>query len=216
MIRGMVVLGLTGSIGMGKSTAAAMLRSLGVPVYEADQTVHQVLGPRGAAVPAVKKAFPDAVRKGIVDRNALADRVFGDQEALARLEAIIHPFVRQAARQFLTLAALRREKVVVLDVPLLFETGWDARCDATIVMTAPHHLQEARVLSRPGMTRARLAAVRARQVPDGEKRRRADFVVPTGLSRRLTVRELARIVRLVRRARRTGRPIRSTGEGWTH
>ncbi len=203
MIRGMVVLGLTGSIGMGKSTAAAMLRGLGVPVYEADSIVHQVLGPGGAAVPAVEKAFPGVVREGGVDRDALAGIVFSDRQALARLEAIVHPFVRRTERRFLTLAALRREKLVVLDVPLLFETGWDAHCDATIVMTAPRYLQEARVLRRPGMTRARLAAVRARQVSDGEKRRRADFVVPTGLSRRLTLRELARIVRLVRRARWT-------------
>ncbi|WP_119460537.1 dephospho-CoA kinase [Rhodospirillaceae bacterium SYSU D60014] len=195
----MVILGLTGSIGMGKTTAAAMLRRCGIPVHDADATVHRLLGARGAAVAAVEASFPGVVRNGAVDRPALARRVFGDPVQLKRLEAILHPLVRRAERRFLARATAAQAPVVVLDVPLLFETGADRRCDATIVVSAPRFLQRARVLRRPDMTPDRLAAIEARQMPDAEKRRRADFVVRTGGDRRATLRALIRIVKVMRR-----------------
>lgn len=198
----MVILGLTGSIGMGKTTAANMLRRLGVPVHDADATVHRLMDRGGAAVPLVEAAFPGVVRDGAVDRAALGRRVFDDPEALRRLEAILHPLVRRTERRFLARSPAARVPIVVLDIPLLFETGAERRCDATIVVTAPRFVQRARVLRRPGMTAARLAAIEARQMPDAEKRRRADFIVRTGRDRRATLRALTRIVRLMRRGGR--------------
>jgi len=197
----MVILGLTGSIGMGKSTAAAMLRRLGVPVCDSDALVHQMTGPGGSAVAAVERAFPGATRDGAVDRKALGARVFADPAALKRLEAILHPMVRDAQRRFLRVAAARRARVVVLDVPLLYESGTDAMCDAVVALTCPRFLQEQRVLARPGMSRERLAGILARQMSDAEKRRRADFVVQTGLGRRLTLQRLGHIVTVLRRRR---------------
>ncbi len=197
----MIIIGLTGSIGMGKTTAAGMLRRLGVAVHDADAAVHRLLGPGGAAVDAVEAAFPGVVRRGAVDRARLAERVFGDRDALRRLEAILHPLVARERDLFLRRCARRRLRVVALDVPLLFETGGDAMCDATVLVTAPAFLQAMRVLRRPGMTNRRLAEIRARQMPEREKRRRADFVVRTGLGRGVTLRRLARIVTLLRRCR---------------
>ena len=205
MIRGVFVLGLTGSIGMGKSTAAALLRRLGVPVHDADRTVHRLLRPGGAGAAAVALAFPGALRDGALDREALAGLVFGDKAALRRLESIVHPLVRRAERRFLVRAAIGRRRVVVLDIPLLFETGGDNRCDATIVVTAPRSVQDARLRGRADMTPARLAAIRARQMPDEEKRRRADFIVDTSRGRGCTLHDLARIVRSARRGRRARR-----------
>lgn len=202
MFRGVFVLGLTGSIGMGKSTAAASLRRLGVPVHDADRTVHRLLRPGGAAAAAVADAFPGALRDGVIDRKALAGLVFGDKAALRRLERIIHPLVHRAERRFLVGAAIRRERVVVLEIPLLFEIGGDRRCDATIVVTAPRSVQEARLKRRGDMTSARIAAIRARQMPEEEKRRRADFILDTSRGRGCTLHDLARIVRLARRDRR--------------
>jgi len=199
----MVILGLTGSIGMGKSTAAAMLRDMGVPVYDSDAAVHALLGPGGTAVPDIETAFPGVVRDGAVDRQALGRQVFDDPAALRRLEAIVHPLVRRMEGRFLRRAAAARQSLVVLDIPLLFETGGDVRCDATAVVSAPAFLQRQRVLARPGMTEEKLAGVLARQMPDAEKRRRADFVVPTGLGRRITRTAFASIVASLRR--RTGR-----------
>ncbi len=197
----MVILGLTGSIGMGKSTAAAMFRASRVPVHDADAEVHRVLAPGGRAVVAVEAAFPGvAVAGGIdhaIDRVRLRERVFGDAEALARLEAIIHPMVAEARNRFLARHAARRATLVVLDIPLLFETGNDLYCDATLVVSAPRFMQRARVLSRPGMTPETLAGILARQMPDAEKRRRADFVVPSNLGRGVTLRRLEDIVRLL-------------------
>jgi len=203
----MIVLGLTGSIGMGKSTAAAMLRRLGVPVHDADAAVHALLGNRGAAVAAVGAVFSGVVVGSAVDRGKLGAQVFGDPAALARLEAILHPLVRRRAQRFLLQAARRREPLAVLDIPLLYETGAEAMCDAVAVVSAPAFLQRSRVLGRGGMTAARFAAILARQMPDAEKRRRADFVVETGLSHGATLRRLDGIVKLLRsrppRARRT-------------
>ncbi len=194
----MVILGLTGSIGMGKTTAAKIFRRLGVPVHDADAAVHRLLGPGGDAVAQVEAAFPGVVRQGAVDRQELGRRVFGDPAALARLEALLHPRVRRAALDFLKRHAQRRQKLVVLDIPLLFETGGDSLCDATVVVSAPRAVQESRVLSRPGMTRQRLRAILAQQMSDREKRRRADFVVRTGRGKHDTLRSVAAIVRLAR------------------
>lgn len=193
----MVILGLTGSIGMGKSTAAAALLRLGVPVHDADAAVHRLLEEDSATIAAIEAAFPGAVVRGSVDRNRLGREVFEDPVALRRLEAILHPRVQDSETRFLQRCARQRAALVVLDIPLLFETGADARCDAVLVVSAPAFLQEMRVLRRPGMTRARLAAIRERQLPDSEKRRRADFVIPTGLSKRVSLQALQRAVRKV-------------------
>jgi dephospho-CoA kinase len=195
------ILGLTGGVGMGKSTAAAMLRRMRVPVYDADAAVHRMMGKGGIAVAAVAAAFPGVVKDGAIDRAALGSRVFGDPGAMKRLEAIIHPLVRRDEDRFLAEMRRRRAKLVVMDVPLLFESGRDRRYDATIVVAAPEFLRRARVLARPGMTPARLAAIMAKQMPDIEKRRRADIVVPSGLGRALTWRRLRHAIeRLGRRA----------------
>lgn len=194
----MKILGLTGSVGMGKSTAAAMLRRLGVPVHDADAAVHRQMDEGGAAVAEVEAAFPGVVRDGAVDRQALGARVFGDPEALRRLEAILHPKVRAESDAWLCRQRRRGESLVVLDIPLLFESGSETRCDAVIVVTAPPFVQRARVMKRPGMTEERFRQVLAQQLPDREKRRRAQFVVSTGLSKGHTLRQLARIVRLYR------------------
>ncbi|MGQ9366295.1 dephospho-CoA kinase [Azospirillum sp. ST 5-10] len=187
----MIVLGLTGSIGMGKSTAARMLEGMGVPVCDSDAVVHRLLGRGGAAVRAIAAAFPGAVRDGAVDRRALGAAVFGDPAALKRLERILHPRVRAAQERFLAAAARRGVAVAALDVPLLFETGGDRRVDRTVVVTAPAAVQRARVLARPGMTPETFAAILSRQTPDAEKRRRADYVVPTGAGKRRTRAALA-------------------------
>ncbi|MGF1609696.1 MAG: dephospho-CoA kinase [Kiloniellales bacterium] len=194
----MVILGLTGSIGMGKSTAAAALRRLGVPVHDADAVVHDLLAQEGAAARAITAVFPGVLRDGRIDRRKLGDRVFGDPAALAALEAILHPLVRRRTMAFLKRQARARRQLVVLDIPLLFETGGDSLCDAVILVSAPKRIQRARVLRRPGMTPEKFAAICAQQLPDAEKRRRADFVVPTGLGRSESLRRLAAIVRLMR------------------
>lgn len=194
----MKVIGLTGSIGMGKSTAAAMFRRLGVPVHDSDAAVHRLLGRGGAAVRLVEEAFPGVARNGAVDRAELGRRVFGNPAALRRLEAILHPLVRKAAARFVARARAQRRDLVVLDVPLLFETQGDRRCDVTVVVSAPAFVQRARVLARPGMTEARLAQVLAQQMPDAEKRARADFVVETGLGKRYTLGRIKKIVSILR------------------
>lgn len=195
----MIVVGLTGSIGMGKSTAAALLRRMRIPLFDADGVVHRLLAPRGAAVARVEDAFPDVrTDEGGIDRRRLGQRVFGDPTALARLERIIHPMVAAREKQFLAHARARHERLVVLDVPLLFESRGAARCDYVVVVSAPAMVQRQRVMRRPGMTEARFAAILEQQMPDTEKRRRADFVVPTGLDRKSSLRRLCAIVRLLR------------------
>ena len=191
----MVILGLTGSIAMGKSTAAAALRRLGLPVHDADAAVHRLLAEDPDTIKAVRRAFPKTVKAGRVDRKALGARVFGDSAALRRLEAILHPKVRRSEDAFLRRQARRRAPMVVLDIPLLFETGAEDRCDAVLVVSAPAFIQAQRVLRRPGLTPQRLADIRAQQLPDAEKRRRADFVIPTGLGKGLSLRALQRAVR---------------------
>jgi dephospho-CoA kinase len=173
----MIILGLTGSLGMGKSTTARFFAEQGVPVHDADAVVHRLY--EGAAVRAIESAFPGTTGAGKVDRTTLAARVLGDDAALRQLEAIVHPLVQKAERQLVAEAEARGERVAVLDIPLLFETGADARVDAIVVVSSPPEVQRARVLERPGMTLEKLNAILAKQIPDAEKRRRADFVVDT-------------------------------------
>lgn len=174
----MWVLGLTGSIGMGKSATARMFRALGVPVHDADASVHALY--RGTAVAPVEAAFPGVTRDGVIDRAALGARVLGDAEAMRRLEAIVHPLVREAEAAFLTKARDKGARLVVLDIPLLFETGGDRRVDAVAVVSASKAVQRDRVLAREGMTDEKFATILAKQMPDEEKRRRAHFVIDTG------------------------------------
>ena len=190
----MVILGLTGSIGMGKSTAAADFRRLRVAVHDADETVHALMAPGGAAFDQICQVFPGVRSKVGIDRKRLGDLVFADMAALKKLEAILHPLVRKQKTEFLKRSALRRQNLVVLDVPLLFETGGEAKCDAVVVVTAPTFVQRARVMARPGMTTEKFESILAKQVPDLIKRRSADFVVQTGLGRIESLRKIRHIV----------------------
>jgi dephospho-CoA kinase len=174
----MFILGLTGSLGMGKSTTAAMFAEAGVPVHDADAAVHRLY--EGEAVASIEAAFPGTTEGGKVDREKLGQRVLGDAAAMKKLERIVHPLVRQAEERFLADAERSGAPVAVLDIPLLFETGAQARCDAVAVVSAPAELQHARAFERPGMTEAKFQAILAKQTPDAEKRARADFVVDTG------------------------------------
>lgn len=190
----MKVIGLTGSIGMGKTTAASLFRRRGIPVYDADRAVHRLSEKGGAAVPAIDRAFPGVVVDGAVDRKKLGAIVFKDAEALKRLEAILHPLVAEQRRLFLRRQRARRRELVVLDIPLLFETGGEALADHIVVVSAPAFLQTARVMKRPGMTREKLAGILAHQMPDGEKRRRADSVIETGMGKRAALRQIDRLL----------------------
>ncbi len=194
----MKIVGLTGSIGMGKSTTAAMFRGLGVPVFDADREVHRLLARNGAGYRPVSDAFPGVASASGIDRKALGARVFGDDQAIMRLEAILHPLVQQARQAWLARQHRRRRRLVVLDVPLLFETGGAQACDAVVVVSAPALLQRQRVLARPDMTAGKFAAILARQVPDAIKRRRADWVVSSGLGRRHALDQVRRIVHFYR------------------
>lgn len=194
----MIILGLTGSIGMGKSTAAGMLRQMGVQVCDSDAIVHGLLAPGGKAVGPIGETFAGVVVEGAIDRPALGKQVFADPDALKSLEQILHPLVQESQAVFLARAATRHAAMIVLDVPLLFEVGTAACCDAVIVVTASRFLQEQRVLGRPGMTREKLNGALARQMPDAEKRRRADFVIQTGNGRRHTLNRLREIVTLMK------------------
>ena len=173
----MIILGLTGSIGMGKSTTAKMFADAGVPVSDADRMVHALYA--GAAVPHIEKAFPGTVSDGVVDRDKLAATVLGDPARLHELEAIVHPLVRAETDAFVERHRQAGAPLIVLDIPLLFETGGMDRVDRILVVTAPADVQRERVLSRPGMTEEKFEAILAKQVPDAEKRRRADFVIDT-------------------------------------
>jgi len=173
----MFILGLTGSLGMGKSTTARFFAEEGVPVHDADAVVHRLY--EGEAAGAIEAAFPGTTAGGKVDRDQLAARVLGDSAALRRLETIVHPLVQEAERRLLAEAEARGEKIAVLDIPLLFETGGEERVDAVVVVSAPPEVQRSRALERPGMTVDKLDAILAKQMPDSEKRRRADFVVDT-------------------------------------
>lgn len=175
----MVVVGLTGSIGMGKSMTAAMFAAAGVPAYDADSEVRRLYAPGGAAVAPVEAAFPGVTAEGAVDRQRLGDRVLGDPAALARLNSIVHPLVAKTRAAFLRDAEASGADIAVLDIPLLFETGGEGSVDVVVVVSAPPEVQRHRVLARPRMTKAKLTALLAAQTPDLEKRARADFVVDT-------------------------------------
>ncbi len=191
----MLVLGLTGSVGMGKSTVAAMFAERGVATFDADATVHALY--RGAAVPLVEAAFPGTSVEGVVDRQKLADKVIDSPPAIAKLEAIVHPLVREAENSFRARAAGEGRRTALLDIPLLLETGGESRVDAVVLVSAAPEVQEARVLERPGMTRERLAAILKRQMPDDEKRRRAHFIIDTGGDFAETRRQVDDVLRAV-------------------
>lgn len=173
----MLLIGLTGSIGMGKSETAKMFASLGVPVYDADAAVHAIYAKGGAAVEPIRELFPSAIIDDAVDRPALSREVLGMPERMKQLEAIVHPLVGMAQLDFLRKALAENHQMVLLDIPLLYETGGESRVDVVVVVSAPYHIQESRVLARPGMDMAKFAAIHAKQVPDSEKRQRADFIV---------------------------------------
>ncbi|ABS67075.1 dephospho-CoA kinase [Xanthobacter versatilis] len=189
----MWILGLTGSIGMGKSATAGLFRAMGVPVHDADASVHALY--RGRAVAPVEAAFPGVTRDGAIDRAALGARVLADPEAMKRLEAIVHPLVRAEEEAFLAKARTAGARLVVLDIPLLFETGGRGRVDAVAVVSASKAVQRARVLARPGMTDEKFETIVAKQMPDAEKRRRAHFVIDTGRGFPAAAHQVAGIVR---------------------
>jgi len=193
----MIVLGLTGSIGMGKSTTTAMFADEGAVVWNADDAVHRLYEAGGAAVGPVGDAFPGVVVDGAVDRVRLAAALGRNDEAFRRLERIVHPLVEKGRMEDLVQAGRDGVRLVVLDIPLLFETGGDAGVDAVVVITAPAAVQAERVLARSGMTRERLEAILARQMPDAEKRRRADFVIDTGVGLEATRARVCEIVGMV-------------------
>ncbi|HEX8240577.1 MAG TPA: dephospho-CoA kinase [Allosphingosinicella sp.] len=188
----MIVLGLTGSIGMGKSTVAKMFADEGVPVFDADSAVHRLQGPEGALVERIEALFPGTTGPEGVDRGALAERVLGEPAAMRRLEALVHPAVAREREAFL--ADNVEAPVVVLDIPLLFEAGGSEKVDKTAVVSASAEVQRERVLARPGMTEAKFERILARQLPDAEKRARADFVIPSGGSKDETRRAVRRIL----------------------
>ena len=199
----MFVLGLTGSVGMGKSATAKMFAEEGVPVHDADAVVHRLY--ETEAVPLIEAAFPGTTAGGKVDRDSLARQVLGDGAAIRRLESIVHPLVAKARDRFLAEAERNGHAVAVLDIPLLFETGGNTRCDAIVVVSAPSDVQRSRTFERPGMTEQKFAAILAKQLPDAEKRARADFVVDTSKgfeAARAQVRDiLARVATMPKRHR---------------
>lgn len=207
----MIILGLTGSIGMGKSTATRMFRRHGVPVFDADAVVHRLQGPGGKALPLIEAAFPGTTGPEGLNRQKLGAMVFGNPAALKRLEAIIHPMVHAARQNWLAAQARARRPLVVLDVPLLFESGGWRVCDATAVVTAPFHIQRQRVLSRPGMTEEKFRQILAKQMPDREKRSRADFIIPSGLGLAPANAAVERIIRCLRGRKARQWPPRQPG-----
>lgn len=188
----MIILGLTGSIGMGKSATAAMFRNAGIPVHDADAAVHDLYS--GAAAPLIETAFPGTVVNGIVDRKKLGERVIGKDEEMKRLEGIVHPLVAEVRNRFLEDAAARGAKLAVLDIPLLYETGGEKLCDYVVVVSAPEEVQRTRVLARPEMTEEKFRAILAKQVPDAEKRKRADFIVDSSQGFEVAEKQVAAII----------------------
>lgn len=194
---GPLIIGLTGSVGMGKSTVAARIREHGIAVYDADAAVHALY--EGSAVAPIEAAFPGTTTDGRVDRQRLSQVLLADPTGFKRLEAIVHPLVSQAKRDFIHRAAAEGHAMIVVEVPLLFEVGSDQTCDVTIVVSAPAEIQRARVLARPGMTPEKLDQILSRQLPDAEKRRRADFVVDTGTPLETTLAAVDAIIGLLRK-----------------
>jgi len=201
----MMIVGLTGSMAMGKSTAANYLKSLGIPVFDSDAAVHALY--EGEAVQAIEQAFPGVAHDGRVDRSKLGEAIAGDPEALRRLEAIVHPLVRRKQRDFILAEEMRGSDMVILDIPLLFESGADTLCDAVIVVSAPEEVQRQRLSVRKGMTPEKIDDLLSRQMPDAEKRARADFVVDTSGTIPESRAQLDRILATLRQ--RTGQKIDS-------
>jgi dephospho-CoA kinase len=197
----MYLLGLTGSVGMGKTTTANVFRRFGAAVYDADATVHQLMGSGGSALGLVKRVFPDVVKNNSIDRKALGLIVYNDKKALSDLELILHPLVQKAQARFLRQCAKSRKKLVVLDIPLLFENKIDRYFDAVAVVTAPEYVQKIRVLQRPEMTVKRFKQIVGHQWSDLEKRRRADFIIQTGLGRRYSLLCIRKIIELTKNHR---------------
>ena len=193
----MIILGLTGAIGMGKSQAAALLAAMGCAVYNADAVVHALLAPGGAAVASVAAHFPQVCHGQVIDRQRLGDLIFQDPEQRKILEGLLHPMVQAAEHAQIIQARAAGYEVMVLEIPLLFETGAEERCDATVCVTAPSWIQRRRVLARPGMTRTKFDSINAAQMPDREKCRRADYVVHTGFGYKCAAWQLRRILRRV-------------------
>lgn len=196
----MKIIGLTGSVGMGKSVAASLLRRLRIPVHDSDAAIHEMLSPRGEAFTLVARMFPAAwdLKKHVIDRRKLGEIVFNDPEARRKLEAVLHPYVWARQRKFILKARRLGLKQVVLDIPLLYETGSERKCDAVVVVTAPHLIQRQRVLRRANMSEQKFHAILALQLPDLEKRRRADYVVQSGLGRAFTLQRLKAFLRSLR------------------
>ena len=191
----MIVLGVTGSIAMGKSTVSTMLSHLNNPLHDADKTVHDLMSVNGKAYHEIAKNFPGAIRVNGVDRTKLGQEVFGNPEKLRQLENILHPLVREARNRFIRRQSRYKSRLVILDVPLLYETGSDKDCDKVLVVSAPYFIQKQRALARYGMTQTKFHDILKRQLPDHDKRRRADFIVPTGLGKAYTYRALKRLIR---------------------
>ncbi|HTV32166.1 MAG TPA: dephospho-CoA kinase [Methylocella sp.] len=199
----MFILGLTGSIGMGKTTTAAMFAAEGIPVFDSDAEVHKLY--RGAAAPAIEAAFPGVTENGVVDRRLLAEKVLANPAALKKLEAIAHPLVGERWRAFVANEVKKGSAIVVLDVPLLFEAGLDREVDAVVLVTAPEAVQKARVIERPGMTSERLSVILARQTPDQEKRARSHFIIDTSRGFSSAKREVQAILRALAGAKNKSR-----------
>ncbi len=200
----MIVIGLTGSIGMGKSTTARMFLAEGAPLYDADAEVRALYAAGGAAVEPIEAAFPGVVRDGSIDRALLGDRVLGDPEALNRLNGIVWPLMGAARRRFMEAAEARKAEFVVLDIPLLLETGGESKVDAVVVVSAPSNMQRERVLAREGVTPSKFEAILAAQMPDAEKRLRADFVIDTGQGLEIARRQVREVLAALRSGVRRG------------
>ena len=195
----MIILGLTGSIGMGKTTASTEFRRIGIPVHSSDEAVHQMMSAGGEAVSILSEMFPAAIKKYGIDRNLVAQEAFSNFKVLNKIEAILHPLVGIREKKFLNDCARRGSKIVVLDVPLLFETGGEKRCDGVITVSAPKYVQRQRVIKRPGMTVDRLHSILSRQITDKEKIRRSQFVILTGLGRHFSLIQIQKIVKITKR-----------------
>jgi dephospho-CoA kinase len=196
----MIVLGLTGSIGMGKTTIGKLFQDAGIPLYDADAEVHRIYAKGGAAVPLLEREFPGVTRDGAVDRAALSARVVGNERAMKALESIVHPLIGESRAAFFETARQAGAPIVILDIPLLFETGGEGRVDKVVVVTAPPDQQRERVLARPGMTAEKFEAINARQTPDAEKRRRADYLIDTGGDFEDTKAQVRQVIAAVRAA----------------
>ena len=195
----MIVLGVTGSIAMGKSTVSTMLSHLNNPIHDADKTVHELMDMNGKAYYEIAKSFPAAVQVTGIDRAKIGREVFGNPKKLKELENILHPLVREARDKFIRQQNRYKSRLVILDVPLLYETGGDKDCDKVVVVSAPYFIQRQRALARQGMTQTKFNDILKRQLPDREKRRRADAVIPTGLGKAHTYRVLKRLIRDLKR-----------------